>query len=290
MTGQAVPPTLLACGRRTLSLASPQVMGILNITPDSFSDGGLLFRNDRLDVDALCRKAETMVMAGASLLDIGGESTRPGAASVSEQEELDRVMGAIEVVGPRFDAIISLDSSSAAVMRAGAAAGVGMINDVRALTREGALEAAAATGLPVCLMHMQGEPDTMQRAPDYHHVVDEVSTFLEERRQSCQAAGIAADKIIYDPGFGFGKTPSHNFTLLRHLPDIVVLGRPVLAGLSRKSMIASVLERDMAQRLPASLALAVLALVGGASILRVHDVVETMDAVAMVTAWAESSL
>ena len=175
-------------------------------------------------------------------------------------------------------------------MRAGAAAGVGMINDVRALTREGALEAAAATGLPVCLMHMQGEPETMQRAPDYHHVVDEVSKFLEDRRQSCQAAGITPDKIIYDPGFGFGKTPSHNFTLLRHLSDIVALGRPVLAGLSRKSMIASLLDRDMTQRMPASLALAVLALVGGASILRVHDVVETMDAVAMVTAWAESSL
>ena len=273
-----------------MSLSSPRVMGILNITPDSFTDGGILFSDGRLDASALCRAADAMVTAGAAILDIGGESTRPGAARVSVQEELDRVLGALEVIHSRFDAVISLDTSSPQVMTAGAAAGAGMINDVRALTRDGALQAAAAAGLPVCLMHMQGQPDTMQRAPSYNDVVTEVAGFLQDRGRACEAAGISPGQIIYDPGFGFGKTPAHNFTLLRQLPDIVALGRPVLAGLSRKSMIASVLPRDTSQRLPASLALAVLALVGGAGILRVHDVAETVDAVAMVAAWADAPL
>ena len=222
--------------------------------------------------------------------DIGGESTRPGAAAVPEQEELDRVLGALDIIASRFDVIVSLDTSSPEVITAGAAAGAGMINDVRALTRDGALAAASSSALPVCIMHMRGEPGTMQQAPQYYDVVAEVSAFLQQRGAVCEAAGIAPQQLIYDPGFGFGKTPSHNFSLLRHLPDIVALGRPVLTGLSRKSMIASVLERDTSQRLPASLALAVLAVVGGASILRVHDVAETVDAVAMVTAWAEASL
>ena len=204
--------------------------------------------------------------------------------------ELDRVLGALDIIASRFDVIVSLDTSSPEVITAGAAAGAGMINDVRALTRDGALAAASSSALPVCIMHMRGEPGTMQQAPQYYDVVAEVSAFLQQRGAVCEAAGIAPQQLIYDPGFGFGKTPSHNFSLLRHLPDIVALGRPVLTGLSRKSMIASVLERDTSQRLPASLALAVLAVVGGASILRVHDVAETVDAVAMVTAWAEASL
>lgn len=174
-------------------------------------------------------------------------------------------------------------------MLAGAAAGVSMINDVRALNRQGAMEAAGQTGLPICLMHMQGDPLTMQAGPQYLNVVSEVTQFLEQRAAACSAAGIARERLLFDPGFGFGKTPQHNFALLKHLPEVVALGQPVLVGLSRKSMIASVLDRDTSQRLPASLALAVLAMVGGAHILRVHDVVETMDAVAMMTAYAEAS-
>jgi dihydropteroate synthase len=231
-----------------------------------------------------------MVVAGASFLDVGGESTRPGALAVSEQEEMDRVLGAIACIKDRFDIEISLDTSTPNVMLAGAAAGVGMINDVRALGREGAIAAAAQTDLPICLMHMQGDPLTMQDGPEYLDVVLEVTAFLEQRAAACSAAGISAERLVFDPGFGFGKTPQHNFSLLRRLPEVAALGQPVLVGLSRKSMIASVIDRDTTQRMPASLALAVLAVMGGAHILRVHDVVETMDAVAMMTAWAEASL
>lgn len=290
MTDPGYGPTQLVCPSRELSLMRPLVMGILNVTPDSFSDGGVLFNDSNLNVDALCRAAETMVTAGASFLDIGGESTRPGALSVSEQEEMDRVLGAIDCIKRRFDVEISLDTSTPRVMLAGAAAGVGMINDVRALTREGAVEAAAKTGLPVCLMHMQGDPLTMQKGPQYLDVVLEVTAFLEQRAAVCNAAGISRERLVFDPGFGFGKTPKHNFTLLKRLPEVAALGQPILVGLSRKSMIASVIDRDTSQRLPASLALAVLAMVGGAHILRVHDVVETMDAVAMMSACAEASL
>jgi len=290
MTDPGYGPTQLVCPGRELSLTRPLVMGILNVTPDSFSDGGVLFNDSNLNVDGLCRAAETMVTAGASFLDIGGESTRPGALSVSEQEEMDRVLGAIDCIKRRFDVEISLDTSTPRVMLAGAAAGVGMINDVRALTREGAVEAAAKTGLPVCLMHMQGDPLTMQKGPQYLDVVLEVTAFLEQRAAVCNAAGISRERLVFDPGFGFGKTPKHNFTLLKRLPEVAALGQPILVGLSRKSMIASVIDRDTSQRLPASLALAVLAMVGGAHILRVHDVVETMDAVAMMGACAEASL
>ena len=290
MTDPGYGPTQLVCPGRELSLTRPLVMGILNVTPDSFSDGGVLFNDSNLNVDALCLAAETMVTAGASFLDIGGESTRPGALSVSEQEEMDRVLGAIDCIKRRFDVEISLDTSTPRVMLAGAAAGVGMINDVRALTREGAVEAAAKTGLPVCLMHMQGDPLTMQKGPQYLDVVLEVTAFLEQRAAVCNAAGISRERLVFDPGFGFGKTPKHNFTLLKRLPEVAALGQPILVGLSRKSMIASVIDRDTSQRLPASLALAVLAMVGGAHILRVHDVVETMDAVAMMSACAEASL
>ena len=263
-------------------------MGILNVTPDSFSDGGILFADGRSDLDAVCRTAEQMLEAGAAILDVGGESTRPGAAPVSEQEELDRVLPVVEALQSRFDTVISLDTSTPAVMRMGARAGAGLINDVRALQRPGAISAAAATGLPVCLMHMQGEPDGMQSNPQYDSVVAEVCRFLTARAEACVAGGIARDRLIFDPGFGFGKTPQHNFELLRELPALCGLGSPVLAGLSRKSMIASVLDRPTGQRLPASLSLAVLAAVGGARILRVHDVAETYDALAMVGAWMET--
>jgi len=275
---------VLDCAGRVLDLSYPRVMGVPNVTPDSFSDGGILFANNRVNEDLLCRQAEGMVAAGAAVLDIGGESTRPGAAVVSEQEELDRVLPAVEVLADRFDAVLSLDTSSPQVIAEGARLGAGMINDVRALTRPGALAAAAAVELPVCLMHMAGEPDTMQRNPQYRDVVSEICEFLRQRIDRCVEAGIAADRIVIDPGFGFGKTATHNFTLLKQLQRVVDLGYPVLAGLSRKSMIAHVIQRDPTERLAASLSLAVLAAMNGARLLRVHDVRETVDALAMLTA------
>lgn len=259
-------------------------MAILNVTPDSFSDGGWLFRDGKLHVDTLCRQAEAMLAAGAAVLDIGGESTRPGAAPVSEAQELDRVIPALEALVSRFDAIVSIDTSTASVMTEAARRGAGMINDVRALRRPGALAAAAATALPVCLMHMAGEPEDMQQNPLYVDVVAEVIGFLEERVQACEHAGMMRSRLLLDPGFGFGKTVGHNYTLLRELPQIVALGLPVLAGLSRKSMIARIIERAPDERLPASLALAVLAAQRGARLIRVHDVAATVDAMAMVTA------
>lgn len=257
---------------------------MLNVTPDSFSDGGELFRGGALSLEALCRRAEAMIGAGAAVLDVGGESTRPGATAVSEQEELDRVLPAIEALRRRFDVVLSLDTSSPAVMREGAALGAGLINDVRALGRAGAIDAAAATGLPVCLMHMQGQPTNMQARPNYDDVVATVSQFLIERRDACVAAGIGRENLLFDPGFGFGKSAAHNYVLLRRLAEIVAIGQPVLAGLSRKSMIAAVIDRPADARLSASLALAVLAANAGARLIRVHDVAETADALAMVAA------
>ena len=259
-------------------------MGVLNITPDSFSDGGQLFRAGRVNFDAVLYRAEAMAGAGAALLDIGGESTRPGAEPVPEDEELDRVVPVVEALAGRVDAMLSVDSSTPAVMRAAAAAGAHLLNDVRALTRPGALEAAAASGLPVCLMHMQGTPDTMQAAPRYADVVAEVEAFLRERVAACRAAGIDGEAIVLDPGFGFGKTVAHNLSLLQGLPRLSALGHPLLVGLSRKSLIAKLLGRSVDERLPASLALAVLAAERGASIIRAHDVAETADALAMVAA------
>jgi len=281
--------TRIQCGQQVLDLSHPRVMGVLNITPDSFSDGGVLFRDGKPNLDAVCQLTQAMVTNGAAVLDIGGESTRPGALPVSEQEEIDRVVPVVEAITARFETIISLDTSTPAVMQAGTAAGAGLINDVRALRRPGAVEAAAQTGLPIVLMHMQGEPDTMQANPHYGSVVDEVCGFLESRAATCAAAGISRERLLYDPGFGFGKTPEHNFALLKGLPTVCRLGQPVLAGLSRKSMITSVLDRTVDQRLSASLSLAVLAAVGGARLLRVHDVAETFDALAMVGAWREAS-
>lgn len=275
----------LQCGARTLDLSAPVVMGVLNVTPDSFSDGGRY-----ADRDAALRHAQAMIAAGAKIIDIGGESSRPGAASVSVAEELDRVIPVLEVIAAECDVVISIDSSTAAVMTAAASAGAGIINDIRALSRPGALAAAAATGLAVCLMHMQGEPSTMQQAPSYADVVAEVNQFLRVRAADCVTAGIAANKIVLDPGFGFGKTDQHNLALLAALPKIVAQGMPVLAGLSRKSMIGRLLGRPVEDRLIGSVTLALLAAQRGARILRVHDVAETVDALQLQQALNDVAL
>lgn len=254
-------------------------MGILNVTPDSFSDGGHFNQ-----LDAALRHAEAMLIAGAELIDVGGESTRPGAAIVSEEEELDRVLPVVEAIAQRLDVIISVDTSTPAVMRESARVGAGLINDVRALQREGALTAAAATGLPVCLMHMQGDPAHMQQAPQYENMLEEVQQFLCDRRQACLAAGISAQNILFDPGFGFGKTLAHNLLLFKNLGLLQQLGQPLLVGVSRKSMIGQVLNKAPTERLAGSVALATLAAQQGAQIIRVHDVAETWDAVRMVAA------
>ncbi|MDF1779852.1 MAG: dihydropteroate synthase [Alcanivoracaceae bacterium] len=265
---------ILQCAARTLDLSAPVVMGVLNVTPDSFSDGGRFTERD-----AALRQVQKMLADGAAIIDVGGESTRPGAAVVSAQQELDRVIPVVEQISARFDTIISLDTSTPEVMRAGAAAGAGLINDVRALGRDGAVQAAKDVGLPVCLMHMQGRPSTMQSAPSYQHVVDEVLAFLVERIDACVDAGIAREALLIDPGFGFGKTDQHNLALLAQLENFAALGLPVLAGLSRKSMIGRLLDRPVEDRLIGSVALALMAIERGAKVLRVHDVKETMDAV-----------
>ncbi|MCC6074224.1 dihydropteroate synthase [Pseudomonas sp. GCM10022188] len=274
----------LPCGSRFLDLSRPQVMGILNVTPDSFSDGG---RFDRLE--AALRHAEEMVRAGATLIDIGGESTRPGAPPVSEQEELERVCPAVEAIARELDVIVSVDTSTAAVMAETARLGAGLINDVRSLQRPGALEAAAASGLPVCLMHMRGEPGTMQDDPRYPDIYAEVHDFLVERMAACAAAGIPAERIVLDPGFGFAKTLEHNLRLFQQLGRLHELGRPLLVGVSRKSMIGKVLDRPVGERLSGSLALAALAVTKRAQIVRVHDVAETVDVVRMIAAveWSD---
>ncbi|QFU77740.1 dihydropteroate synthase [Halioglobus maricola] len=259
-------------------------MGVINTTPDSFSDGGTLFRNEHLDPELAISRARDMVTAGASLLDIGGESTRPGAAPVSSQQELDRVLPLVERIAAELDVVISVDTSSPLLMTEAASLGAGMINDVRALQREGALQAARDTGLPVCLMHMQGDPGNMQANPEYSDVVADVGVFLEQRVNACEAAGISRDRLLLDPGFGFGKTVQHNLALLRGLPGLAHHGMPLLVGLSRKSLIGKLIGRDVDQRLAASLALGVLAVERGASIVRTHDVAETWDALAMCTA------
>ncbi|WP_159973485.1 dihydropteroate synthase [Pseudomonas sp. 8Z] len=272
-------PSRLPCGSRLLDLSRPQVMGILNVTPDSFSDGGRFAQRD-----AALRHAEAMVEAGASLIDVGGESTRPGARTVSPTEELERVAPVVEAIARELDVIISVDTSTPAVMRESARLGAGLINDVRSLQRDGALDAAADTGLPVCLMHMRGEPGNMQDDPCYPDILDEVQGFLSERMVACTAAGIAVERIVLDPGFGFAKTLEHNLSLFRRMDGLRVLGRPLLVGVSRKSMIGKVLGHEVDGRLSGSLALAALALTKGAHILRVHDVAETVDVVRMIAA------
>lgn len=272
-------PTRLPCGNRVLDLTQTHVMGILNITPDSFSDGGRF--NQR---DLALRHAQAMVKAGATLIDIGGESTRPGARPVSVVEELERVAPLVEAINRELDVIISVDTSTPAVMRESARLGAGLINDVRALRRDGALDAAAATGLPVCLMHMQGEPGTMQDHPHYDDLLGEVSSFLLERMQACASAGIPAERILLDPGFGFAKSHAHNLSLFKHMQALHALGRPLLVGVSRKSMVGLALNKPVTERLNGSLALAALAMTKGAKILRVHDVAETIDVVRMIAA------
>ncbi|NWD23175.1 dihydropteroate synthase [Pseudomonas yamanorum] len=275
----ALSSTRLPCGSRVLDLARTHVMGILNVTPDSFSDGGRFSQ-----LDAALRHAEAMVAAGATLIDVGGESTRPGARAVSPLEELERVAPIVERIHQELDVIISVDTSTPAVMRETARLGAGLINDVRSLQRDGALDAAAATGLPVCLMHMLGEPGTMQDDPHYDNLVGEVKGFLAERMAQCAAVGIAPERIILDPGFGFAKTLQHNLSLLKHMESLHALGRPLLVGVSRKSMIGLALNRPVGERLYGGLALAALAVVKGARILRVHDVAETVDVVRMIAA------
>ena len=254
-------------------------MGILNVTPDSFSDGGRYGQRD-----AALRHAEAMLKAGATLIDVGGESTRPGARAVSPVEELERVAPVVEAIARELDVIISVDTSTPAVIRETARLGAGLINDVRSLQRDGALDAAADSGLPVCLMHMRGEPTTMQQNPQYPDVVAEVRAFLLERLAACSAAGIGAERVILDPGFGFAKTLEHNLSLFKHLHALHAMGRPLLVGVSRKSMIGKVLGHEVGERLYGSLALAALALSKGAHILRVHDVAQTVDVVRMIAA------
>ncbi|TLX62896.1 dihydropteroate synthase [Stutzerimonas nosocomialis] len=275
----ALHPTRLPCGNRVLDLSRPHVMGILNVTPDSFSDGGRYASRD-----LALRHAEAMVRAGASLVDVGGESTRPGARAVSALEELERVAPVVEAIVRELDVIVSVDTSTPSVMRESARLGAGLINDVRSLRRDGALDAAADSGLPVCLMHMRGEPGDMQREAVYGDVAAEVVAFLEARMDACSAAGIAPERIVLDPGFGFAKNLEHNLSLFKHLERLHRLGRPLLVGVSRKTMIGQALGREVGERLYGSLALAALAVSQGARILRVHDVAETVDVVRMIAA------
>jgi dihydropteroate synthase len=272
-------PTSLRCGRFTLDLSKPVVMGILNVTPDSFSDGGRYS-----DVHAAVERALAMESAGAGIIDVGGESTRPGADEISEAEELKRVIPIIEALAPKLSVPISVDTSKPGVIAAAVRAGATIINDVRALREPGALEAAASTTAAVCLMHMQGTPRTMQLDPSYVDVVKEVAEFLRERMRACEAAGIGADRLVLDPGIGFGKRLEHNLALLAALPELRALGAPLLVGVSRKGMLGALTGRAVDERLPAGLAVAAASVLAGAAILRVHDVPETVDAVKVATA------
>ena len=271
----------IRCGARTLDLSRPRIMGVLNVTPDSFSDGGQLYRDGRVDTDALLKGAEQMLGEGAHILDVGGESTRPGATVVSEAEELDRVATAVEALDQHYDTIISVDTSTPSVMSESAKCGAGLLNDVRGFQRPQALQTAADSGLALCVMHMQGEPDTMQTAPTYSDVAQDIAEFLSQRLAHLGAVGIDLDRVVIDPGFGFGKTAEQNFELLARLEVLSNLGQPVLVGLSRKSMISSVLDRPPEQRMVASVALALMAVERGARIVRAHDVGATLDALSM---------
>ncbi|GKQ22875.1 dihydropteroate synthase [Klebsiella michiganensis] len=263
----------------TLDLSHPHVMGILNVTPDSFSDGG----THNTLVEAV-KHANLMINAGATIIDIGGESTRPGAADVSVEEELARVIPTVEAIAQRFEVWISVDTSKPEVIRESARVGAHIINDIRSLTEPGALEAAAETGLPVCLMHMQGQPKTMQDAPKYADVFADVERFFIEHIVRCERAGIAKDKLLLDPGFGFGKNLSHNYELLARLGEFHHFGLPLLVGMSRKSMVGQLLNVGPTERLNGSLACAVIAAMQGAQIIRVHDVKETVEALRVVEA------
>lgn len=263
----------------TLDLTYPQVMGILNVTPDSFSDGG-----KHNGLDAALRHAEAMISAGATIIDVGGESTRPGAAEVSTEEELERVVPIVELIARYFDVWISVDTSKAEVITASAQAGATLINDIRSLSEPGALEAAAQSGLPICLMHMQGDPKTMQHKPVYTDVVAEVDRYLTSQIERCTGAGIDKSRLLIDPGFGFGKNLEHNYQLLAHLAHFHHFGLPLLVGMSRKSMIGQLLKVGPTQRVTGSVACAVIAAMQGAHIIRVHDVKETVEAMRVVEA------
>ena len=271
----------ITCGKFFLDLSSPAVMGILNLTPDSFSDGGRFN-----DCDSAVRHALAMVNEGAAIIDIGGESTRPGAQAVTVQQELDRVMPVVEALVAKLPVPVSVDTSKPEVMRAAIGAGAGMINDVMALRSKGAIEAVSDAGnVAVCLMHMQGEPRTMQKNPHYGDVVSEVRDFLLERARVCEKGGIASSRILLDPGFGFGKMLEHNIALLKNIGQLAGEGYPLLVGISRKSMIGQLLgEAPVERRLNGSVAAAVIAAMQGASILRVHDVRETVEALKIVEA------
>jgi dihydropteroate synthase len=274
---------ILQCGAQQLDISRPLIMGILNVTPDSFSDGGRY-----LSCEAALAQARRLCLEGAAIIDIGAESTRPGAVAISVQEELDRTLPVVEAIAAELDVVISVDTSMPDVMSEAARRGAGFINDVRALRRPGALAAAAATGLPVCLMHMQGEPDTMQQRPHYADIFTEIDVFFNERMTACAAAGIVPERIVLDPGFGFGKTLAHNLSLLKNLEHFARFGRPLLAGLSRKSMLGTLLNgASVDQRLYAGVAAATLAVMNGASIVRVHDVRETREAIAVAVALLE---
>ena len=260
------------------------MMGILNLTPDSFSDGGDFYREKKINLDRVLYRVQCLIHEGADLLDIGGESTRPGASKVTLNEEVDRVLPVLEALLSRFDIPLSVDTSSPALMVEAANSGAVMINDVRALGRAGALETAAAISLPICLMHSRGEPQVMQDNPQYRDVVAEVLAFLQLRIDECEKRGISRSRLILDPGFGFGKTLEQNLSLFRALPAFVAEGLPVMVGVSRKSMVGTLLGKPVEQRVYGSAALAVLAAQAGAAIIRVHDVVATVDSLKMLEA------
>lgn len=271
-----------------LGFSTPQIMAVLNVTPDSFSDGGLLY-GDHVPLQTVIDHAASCIDAGATLLDIGGESTRPGALPVSVDTELERVIPVIDALAARFDVVLSIDTSTPQVMLEAARRGARLINDVRALTREGALEAAYATGLPVCLMHMQGSPQTMQNNPVYQDPVDEVLDWLMTRVEVCINQGFDRQQLLLDPGFGFGKTLAHNVALFRNLRRFLETGLPVMVGVSRKSMLGEITGRPIEQRVTASATAAAIAAQSGAAIVRVHDVAETRDAMMVMQTLMQGS-
>ncbi|ANS84524.1 Dihydropteroate synthase [Vibrio scophthalmi] len=269
----------ITANNKTLDLSQPHVMAILNVTPDSFSDGGQFH-----SLDNALMQAEKMITAGVSIIDIGGESTRPGAPDVTLEEELARVIPVIKAIRAKYDVWISIDTSKAEVMRQAIAAGADIINDVRSLREPGALEVAAHAGLPICLMHMQGQPRSMQTNPHYDDLLQEVGDFLQERIDACEAVGIAREQLILDPGFGFGKTLAHNYQMLAHLERFHQFNLPLLAGMSRKSMLFKLLDKAPSECVAASVSCATIAAMKGAQIIRVHDFEQTLDAVKVVSA------
>jgi dihydropteroate synthase len=270
----------LRCGQHLLDIETPQVMGILNVTPDSFSDGGKFSR-----IDLALNQVEQMIADGATIIDIGGESTRPGAKDVTEKDELSRVIPVLKAINKRFNVVVSIDTSKPSVMAEAIAHGAGIINDVRALQNDGCLDVLAQDqSVAICLMHMQGLPRTMQHNPQYKHLITDISTFFEQRILACTQAGISASRLILDPGFGFGKSLEQNYSLLANMDKFHAFNLPLLAGLSRKSMIGTLLNRDVNERLAGSLATAIIAAQQGAKIIRVHDVKETVDALKVLQA------